>query len=66
MRKLAWEKNFVVYHTVHKSFRKAFDLESSARRSATCANRNIARRAEEVKYAYTTWDNYWTTVVPKA
>jgi len=63
-KKFSWEKNFVVYHVKHKTFHKAFDLESSAKRSASCATRNTARRDGETPYVYTTWDNYFTTVSP--
>jgi hypothetical protein len=41
IRKLSWEKNFVVYHVKHRSYHKGFDSLSSARRSATCSNRNV-------------------------
>jgi hypothetical protein len=56
-----WQKEFVVYYVRYGTFRKAFNLESSARRSVTCANRNFNRSGS---YAYTTWDDYWERINP--
>ena len=57
MRKLEWEKDFVVYHIKSKSYHKGFNLESGAKRSTTCANRSTGR----VAYAYLPWETYWKT-----
>lgn len=45
---------FVVYHKASTQILKAFDLESSAKRSATCMNRN----AGDVKYTYADMETY--------
>jgi len=58
MRKLEWEKEFVVFHIKSKRFRKAFNLLSGARRSATCVNRRVGIKA----YAVMPWHLYWQMV----
>lgn len=58
MRKLEWQKEFVVYHIKSKAFRKAFDLLSGAKRSATCVNRRVGVTA----YAVMPWNAYWQMV----
>jgi len=51
--------NFVVYHKKSTQSIKAFNLESSAKRSATCMNRN----AGSDEYAYTSQEVYQSEVV---
>lgn len=46
--------SFVVYHKASTVILKEFDLESSAKRSATCMNRN----AGDVKYTYADRETY--------
>ena len=58
MRKLEWEKEFVVYHIKSKGFHKAFNIKSGAKRSTSCANRNTGR----LTYAYAPWNTYWKTI----
>ena len=50
---------FVVYHIASTQMLKVFDKESSAKRSATCANRNAGKKA----YGYTFADIYEKEVV---
>ena len=50
---------FVVYHKASTQILKEFNLESSARRSATCMNRN----AGDVKYTYADRETYERRVV---
>ena len=38
--KLPWEKEYIVYHMKSFSYHKGFTSLTSARRSATCSNRN--------------------------
>lgn len=50
---------YVVYHKASTQILKSFDLESSAKRSATCMNRN----AGDVKYTYADIETYNKRVV---
>lgn len=50
---------FVVYHIKSTVYVKSFDLESAAKRSTTCMNRN----AGSVEYAYASAEAYQNTVV---
>jgi len=60
---------FVVYHKASTQKLKLFNTESSAKRSATCMNRNAAypKRFPKDKelYAYATEDEYNNSVVHK-
>jgi hypothetical protein len=51
--------NFVVYHRNSTALIKTFNLESAAKRSKTCMNRN----AGSDEYAYTFEDIYYKLVV---
>lgn len=50
---------FVVYHRASTQMMKVFNLESAAKRSKTCMNRN----AGSDQYAYTFEDVYYKEVV---
>ena len=50
---------FVVYHRASTQLLKVFNLESAAKRSKTCMNRN----ADSDQYAYTFEDIYYKEVV---
>lgn len=50
---------YVVYHKASTQILKSFDLESSAKRSATCMNRN----AGDAKYTYADYETYKNRVV---
>lgn len=50
---------FVVYHVKSTEMIKMFNLESAAKRSTTCMNRN----AEHAAYAYTDEETYNTKIV---
>lgn len=50
---------FVVYHIKSTTLIKNFNLESAAKRSTTCMNRN----AGSVEYAYASAEAYQNTVV---
>jgi len=52
---------FVVYHVKSTQMIKMFNLESAAKRSTTCMNRN----AEHAAYAYTDEETYNTKIVAK-
>lgn len=52
---------FVVYHKASTQILKTFDLESSAKRSATCMNRN----AGDVYYTYADMETYEKRVVTR-
>lgn len=53
--------SFVVYHIKSTQMLKMFNNESSAKRSATCANRNAGNQ----EYAYTSENNYRNKIVYK-
>lgn len=50
---------FVVYHRASTQMMKVFNLESAAKRSKTCMNRNAGSN----QYAYTFEDVYYKEVV---
>lgn len=52
---------FVVYHIKSTKLLKTFNLESAAKRSTTCMNRN----AKSVEYAYADSETYNTKIVYK-
>lgn len=52
---------FVVYHKASTQILKIFNVESSAKRSATCMNRN----AGDVKYTYADRDTYESRTVTR-
>ena len=51
--------SFVVYHRKSTQLIKTFNLESAAKRSKTCMNRNAGSN----EYAYTLEDMYYNEVV---
>ena len=51
--------SFVVYHRKSTRLIKTFNLESAAKRSKTCMNRNAGSN----EYAYTLEDMYYNEVV---
>jgi hypothetical protein len=52
---------FVVYHIASTRAIKSFDCQSSAKRSATCMNRN----AGSMQYGYISRDSYYSEIVKK-